>query len=121
MLDHIQVSAYGMEQPLKSIAQVVVKSAQLVQVSVFDPELVQPAFEALRTSKMELNPTLEKQTINIPISKPSKESRMEIIKKLKGNVRMCLSSSIRHPITCGVLEGNTTNALLFYIILNLTP
>ena len=59
MFDHIMVEAYGVEQPLKSMGQIVVKSAQLVSINMFDPSLSSKVMDALKKSKMDLNPELQ--------------------------------------------------------------
>ncbi|KAK8805657.1 hypothetical protein WA158_002313 [Blastocystis sp. Blastoise] len=67
---------------LSSVAQVVVKSPQLLSVSVFDPSLVATVFKTIKDSNLNANPQLLKNIIQIPIPKTTKEKREQLVKQM---------------------------------------
>lgn len=76
MLDSVIVEAYGERQPLTSLAQVSLKSPNLLVVNPFDSALSQQIAEAIRAvEELNLNPSVDGQIVNVPVPKTSKETR----------------------------------------------
>lgn len=80
MLDLIPVEAYGEMQSLRDVAQVTMKSAQLLVVNPLDPDLTETISNAIRDAALNLNPSAENNIIRVPIPKTSKETRDAAIK-----------------------------------------
>lgn len=80
MLDHVQVEAYGDRQSLKDLAQISLRSAQLMVVTPFDSSLADAISEAILNSGLNLNPIVEANYIRVPIPKASKETRDAALK-----------------------------------------
>jgi ribosome recycling factor len=83
MLDHVRVEAYGKSNALSAVAQVTLKSPKLLQVAVFDPQMLDPVRAAVEQSGMGLNPSLEGGSLMVPVPKASKETRELNAKKCK--------------------------------------
>ena len=83
MLDHVRVDAYGKSNALSAVAQVTLKSPKLLQVSVFDPQMLEPVRAAVEQSGLGLNPSLEGGSLMVPVPKASKETRDLNAKKCK--------------------------------------
>jgi ribosome recycling factor len=83
MLDHVRVEAYGKSNSLSAVAQVTLKSPKLLQVAVFDPQMLEPVRAAVEQSGMGLNPSLEGGSLMVPVPKASKETRELNAKKCK--------------------------------------
>ncbi|KAJ8598916.1 hypothetical protein CTAYLR_010233 [Chrysophaeum taylorii] len=76
-----RVEAYGGYQPLSALAQVSVKSATLVEVACYDPQIATGVADALRKlDGLSLNPQVSGGTISIPFPRPSHESREAVAK-----------------------------------------
>ena len=80
LLDSIQVEAYGSMIPMNQVGNVTAPEARLLAVSVWDKTMVKAVEKAIRESDMGLNPTVDGQTIRVPIPAPSEERRKEMIK-----------------------------------------
>jgi len=80
MFNHINVEAYGGNQPLPAVGQVVLKSERQIVVNVFDAMLKKPVVDALAAADLDLNPMIEGNSVIVPIPKTTKESREKIAK-----------------------------------------
>ena len=86
MFDHVSIDAYGNRTSLSQVAQVTIKSPTLAVLNVFDPmvryphlsltistspkpQLASKVAEAIRDSGMNLNPTVETNSVVVPIPK----------------------------------------------------
>jgi len=83
MLDLVRVEVYGDTVPMKGVAAISVRDAQMLAVSVFDPSTVQTVEKAIRDSPLGLNPTISNQEILVPVPRPTKESLVAMGKLLK--------------------------------------
>lgn len=76
----IPVESYG---TISNIAQVTLKSASKVSITVFDPEAVKKVADAIRASSdLNLNPIIDGSTMEVNIPKPSKETREATVKSM---------------------------------------
>jgi len=103
MFNYLMVDAYGSKIPLPEAGQSVMKGANKLQISVFDPDLVSPTAKSIRDCGMWLNPTTEANAVIVTIPKPSKEARESVVKlaaktaeKVKLPYRFILSNFTRH-------------------------
>lgn len=83
LFDRIMVNAYGDTTPLAGVAQVVVVSPTLVNVTCFDPALTKDVRLAI-TQTLELNPQEgEDGLITVPFPRVSMEVREKTVKDLR--------------------------------------
>lgn len=78
MLDNVQVEAYGTMTSLQKLAQVTVRDARSLQVSVFDTAITAVVEKAIRGAGLNLNPALESSDagrITVPVPKATRETR----------------------------------------------
>lgn len=78
MLDNVQVEAYGALTSLQQLAQVSVRDARSLQVTVFDSEIATAVERAIRGAGLNLNPAVESGVagrIAVPIPKATRETR----------------------------------------------
>lgn len=83
LFDTVKVEAYGRSEPLSSVAQVSIKSATLIEVTCFDPQLATAVAESLKAMEgFSLNPQSVGKTgkLNVPFPRPSAEAREAIAK-----------------------------------------
>ena len=82
LFDSITVDAYGDSAPLSAVAQVVIVSPTMANVSCFDPALAKDVRNAIRDS-LDLNPQLEEDgVVKVPLPRVSMETRQKIVKQL---------------------------------------
>src|SRR4051812_47133552 len=75
MLDGISVEVYGQQMPLKAVAGILAPEAQLLQITPFDPNNLNPITEAIRSSSLGLNPADDGRVIRIQIPPLTEETR----------------------------------------------
>lgn len=80
LLDPITVEAYGSPMPLTQVANVNVPEPRLLSVQVWDKSLVQPVEKAIRSANLGLNPSVDGQTVRVPIPELTEERRRELVK-----------------------------------------
>lgn len=82
LFDTITVTAYDVPTPLAGVAQVVIVSPTLANVTCFDPALATDVRNAIRDS-LDLNPQLEDDgVVKVPLPRASMESRQTTVKAL---------------------------------------
>lgn len=80
MFNHLVVEAYGSRIPLTDAGQVTLRTGNKLNVSVFDPELVNSVSKTIQECGLGLNPQVEGSSIAILVPKPSKEARESVVK-----------------------------------------
>ena len=89
LFDEIQVNAYGSTTPLKAVAQVVIVSPTLAQVTCFDPSVGKEVQKAIQLS-MQLNPQLDEGgVVKVPMPRMSLETRQQLAKQLNKMAESC--------------------------------
>lgn len=83
LLEPIKVEAYGGSMPLNQCASVNVTDSTTLSVQVWDRSLVGAVEKAIVNCGAGFNPTIEGQSIRVPVPKPSEERRMEFVKLAK--------------------------------------
>jgi ribosome recycling factor len=98
MLDGISVEVYGQPMPLKAVAGIIAPEAQLLQVTPFDPNNLNPISEAIRNSQLGLNPADDGRVIRIQIPPLTEETRASMAKILhqKAEETFITARQIRH-------------------------
>lgn len=99
MLDGVSVEVYGQTMPLKALANIAAPEAQLLQISPFDPNNLQPIAEAVRNNQaLGLTPTDDGRVVRITIPPLTTETRQEMVKVLGQKVEdaMITARQIRH-------------------------
>ncbi|OEU10177.1 ribosome recycling factor [Fragilariopsis cylindrus CCMP1102] len=91
MFDDVTVNAYGASTPLNAVAQVVITSPTLAQITCFDPSLAKDVVKAIQLT-LELNPQLEEGgggNIKVPLPRVSMEVREKLSKSAKKRAESC--------------------------------
>lgn len=94
MFNHVSIEAHGTRIALQEIGQATLKTASKINISVYDPELVQAIVRGIRESGHGLSPISEGNNIIINVPKPSKEAR-EAMVKMAGRVAERVKQEIR--------------------------
>jgi ribosome recycling factor len=75
LFEDLPITAYGTQNPLKSVAQVVIVSPTLASITCFDPAITKDVAKALQV-QMSLNPSIEDGgVVRVPLPRVSMESR----------------------------------------------
>jgi len=91
MFDDVMVQAYGSATPLNAVAQVVVTSPTLAQLTCFDPSLAKDVVKAIQLT-LELNPQMEEGgggNIKVPLPRVTIQVREKLSKSVKKRAESC--------------------------------
>lgn len=80
LLDHIKVSYYGSEMPLKQVAKVAIEDSRTLSVVAFDKGMVQAIEKAIMSADLGLNPNTAGSVIRVPLPALTEERRRDMIK-----------------------------------------
>lgn len=83
LLDHVSIPSEVGPIPLKQLAVVTARTAQLLTVKPFDEKAVDVIFNALKDLELDVIPRVENKMIMLPLAKPSVEQRNALIKSAK--------------------------------------
>lgn len=83
LLDHIMVSYYGNETPLKQVANIAVEDARTLTVTPWEKNLVQSIEKAIMTSDLGLNPATAGTVIRIPLPALTEERRKDLVRVVR--------------------------------------
>jgi ribosome recycling factor len=83
LLDHITVSYYGTETPLKQVANVNVEDARTLTIQPWEQSMVQPVEKAIMESDLGLNPNTAGNVIRVPLPPLTEERRKDMIKLVR--------------------------------------
>ncbi len=83
LLDHITVTSYGTEMPLRQVGNVTVEDARTLAISVWDKGLVQAVEKAIMTSDLGLNPATAGTLIRVPLPILTEERRRDLVKVVR--------------------------------------
>ena len=82
VLDVVMVEAYGTMNPLSSMASIAVPDARSLVVDPWDKSNLKAIEVAITAANLGLNPTVQGQSIRIPIAAPTEETRKQLVKQL---------------------------------------
>jgi ribosome recycling factor len=80
LLDHIMVSYYGNEVPIKQVANVGAEDARTLTVVPWEKGMVQAVEKAIMQSDLGLNPNTAGTVIRVPMPPLTEERRRDLIK-----------------------------------------
>ncbi len=99
MLDGVTVEAYGQPMLLKAVASITAPEPQLLQISPFDPNNLQPIAEAIRNDEsLGLTPTDDGRVVRINLPPMTTENRQAMVRVLHQKVEeaMIAARNARH-------------------------
>jgi len=80
LLDHLTVSYYGSEVPLKQVANVGVEDARTITVQPYEQQMVSVVEKAIMESDLGLNPNSAGTLIRVPMPQLTEERRRDMTK-----------------------------------------
>jgi ribosome recycling factor len=80
LLDHIMVSYYGSEVPIKQVANVTAEDARTLALTPWEKGMVQAVEKAIMQSDLGLNPNTAGMVIRVPMPPLTEERRRDLIK-----------------------------------------
>ena len=83
LLDHIRVSYYGSEVPLKQAASVSVEDARTLVIQPFEQSMVKPVEKAIMESDLGLNPNTAGTVIRVPMPPLTEERRRDLTRVVR--------------------------------------
>ncbi|KAG2179883.1 hypothetical protein INT43_003669 [Umbelopsis isabellina] len=80
LLEGVNVNIESSHAPLHHIAQITIKDPQTLLVILHEQEYLQPVEKAIREAGLNLNPISDGKNLKVPIPKPTKEHRDNMVK-----------------------------------------
>jgi ribosome recycling factor len=80
LLDHLVVSYYGSDVPLKQVANVTAEDARTLAITPWEKGMVQAVEKAIMQSDLGLNPNTAGTVIRVPMPPLTEERRRDLIK-----------------------------------------
>jgi ribosome recycling factor len=80
LLDHIMVTYYGSEMPIRQVANVIAEDARTLAVTPWEKGMVQAVEKAIMQSDLGLNPNTAGTVIRVPMPPLTEERRRDLIK-----------------------------------------
>jgi ribosome recycling factor len=78
LLDHLHVSYYGSDVPLKQVAAINVEDARTLAVQPWEQAMVKPVEKAIMESDLGLNPNTAGNVIRVPLPPLTEERRRDM-------------------------------------------
>ena len=83
LMDHIRVSYYGSDVPLKQAASVSVEDARTLAIQPFEQSMVKPVEKAILESDLGLNPNTAGTVIRVPMPPLTEERRRDLTRVVR--------------------------------------
>jgi ribosome recycling factor len=80
LLDHVMVSYYGSDMPIKQVANVTVEDARTLAITPWERNMVSAVEKAILQSDLGLNPNTAGTVIRVPMPALTEERRRDLIK-----------------------------------------
>jgi ribosome recycling factor len=80
LLDHLMVSYYGSDVPLKQVANVGVEDSRTITVQPYEQQMVKAVEKAIMESDLGLNPNSAGTLIRVPMPQLTEERRRDMAK-----------------------------------------
>ncbi|WP_373567120.1 MULTISPECIES: ribosome recycling factor [Pseudidiomarina] len=80
LLDGVMVNYYGVDTPLKQLANITTEDSRTLALTVFDKSASQAVEKAIMTSDLGLNPAAAGTVIRIPLPPLTEERRRDLVK-----------------------------------------
>jgi ribosome recycling factor len=83
LLDHLTISYYGAETPLKQVANVNVEDARTLTIQPFEQTMVKAVEKAIMESDLGLNPNTAGTVIRVPMPPLTEERRRDLTRVVR--------------------------------------
>lgn len=83
LLDHVTVSYYGSEMPIRQVANVVAEDARTLAVTPWEKNMIGPVEKAILQSDLGLNPSSAGSVIRVPLPALTEERRRDLIRVVR--------------------------------------
>lgn len=83
ILDGVMVSYYGVDTPLKQVANVSVEDARTLSISAWEKNLIPQIEKAIMKADLGLNPANSGDIIRVPMPALTEQTRKDMIKRCK--------------------------------------
>lgn len=83
LLDHLSVSYYGTDTPLKQVANINVEDARTLTIQPFEQTLVKAVEKAIMESDLGLNPNTAGKVIRVPMPPLTEERRRDLTRVVR--------------------------------------
>lgn len=83
LLDHLRVSYYGSEVPLKQVATVAAEDSRTLTITPWEKGMVASVEKAIRASDLGLNPSTSGMVIRVPLPPLTEERRRELVRVVR--------------------------------------
>jgi ribosome recycling factor len=80
LLEDLPVSAYGSRMKMVEVGTIAAPQPTLLTVTVWDPGVVKDVEKAIQEANLGLNPSVDGQTVRVPIPPLTEERREEYVK-----------------------------------------
>ncbi|WP_420843779.1 ribosome recycling factor [Idiomarina fontislapidosi] len=80
ILDSVMVNYYGVDTPLKQLANITTEDSRTLALTLFDKSSTQAVEKAILTSDLGLNPASAGAVIRIPLPPLTEERRRDLVK-----------------------------------------
>ncbi len=80
LLDHLMVSYYGSDMPIRQVANITAEDARTLAVTPWEKGMVQAVEKAIMQSDLGLNPNTAGTVIRVPMPPLTEERRRDLIK-----------------------------------------
>lgn len=88
LLDHVMVSYYGSEVPIRQVANVSAEDARTLAVTPWERNMVQAVEKAIMQSDLGLNPSTAGTVIRVPMPALTEERRRDLIKVARNEAEL---------------------------------
>lgn len=83
LLDHIHVTYYGTDMPLRQVANINVEDARTLAITPWEQGMVKPVEKAITSSDLGLNPSTAGTVIRVPLPPLTEERRRDLIRVVR--------------------------------------
>ncbi|MBQ9931815.1 MAG: ribosome recycling factor, partial [Firmicutes bacterium] len=83
LLDRVVVNYYGMETPLKNIANISAPDPRTLMIAPFDPKSIADIEKAINVANLGINPSKDGKVVRLVIPQVTEERRKELTKTVK--------------------------------------
>jgi len=83
LLSKIMVTCYGSMIPLKQVANITVPENRVLQISVFDKNMVKDVDKAIQLSDLGMNPSIDGSTLRLRLPELTEDRRKDLVKQVK--------------------------------------
>jgi ribosome recycling factor len=86
MLDGVEVSSYGAQQPIKAVASINIEDPRTLRVAPWDKDSISNIESALRESELPLSVAVDSNGLRVSVPAMTEDNRIAITKIIKGTL-----------------------------------